>query len=86
MAATLARARGPVLVLIPRGGVSGLDVPGKAFHDPEADQALFEALATGLANSPKVRVEFRDEAINDSAFADAAARALTEMMATPKEK
>ena len=35
---------GPVRLLLPLGGVSMLDSPGKAFHDPEADNALFESL------------------------------------------
>ena len=35
---------GPVRFLLPEGGVSMLDAPGKPFHDPEADNALFEAL------------------------------------------
>ena len=32
---------GPVRFLLPEGGVSALDAPGHAFHDPEADAALF---------------------------------------------
>ena len=40
----LNRMTGPVRFLIPEGGLSGLDAPGKPFHDPEADNALFEAL------------------------------------------
>ena len=35
---------GPVRFLLPEGGVSMLDAPGKPFHDPEADNALFEAM------------------------------------------
>ena len=40
----LNRMEGPVRFLIPEGGVSLLDQPGGAFHDPAADAALFEAL------------------------------------------
>jgi uncharacterized protein (UPF0261 family) len=65
--------------MIPRGGVSALDAPGRPFHDPEADAALFSALADGLEGHPRVRLVVRDEHINDPAFAEAAARALTEM-------
>ena len=36
--------RGPVRFLLPEGGVSGIDLPGKPFYDPEADNALFEAI------------------------------------------
>ncbi len=76
----LVRATGPVAVLIPRGGVSALDAPGKPFYDPEADEALFDALRSGLARSP-VRLIERDEHINDPAFADCAATTLLGMMA-----
>ena len=34
--------------LIPEGGVSGLDAPGKPFWDPAADRALFDAIAGEL--------------------------------------
>ena len=36
--------------LIPEGGVSALDAPGKPFHDPAADAALFER-ARGAASA-----------------------------------
>src|SRR4051812_8947583 len=80
MAAVLSRAAGPTVVLIPRGGVSALDVPGGPFHDPEADAALFGALAAGLAAHPRVRLVERPEPINDPAFADAAARMLLDLL------
>ena len=38
----LNRMEGPVRFLIPEGGVSGLDAPGKPFWDPAADRALFD--------------------------------------------
>ncbi len=76
MAAILAGAMGPTVVLVPRGGLSALDAPGKPFWDPEADAALFEALAAGLPGSGPVRLVDRDEHINDPAFADEAARLL----------
>ena len=41
IAAKLNAMRGPVRFLIPEGGVSAIDVPGKPFHDPAADAALF---------------------------------------------
>jgi uncharacterized protein (UPF0261 family) len=80
MAEILGRASGPTVVMIPRGGVSALDAPGRPFHDPEADAALFSAMADGLAGHPRVRMVVRDEHINDPDFAEAAARALMEMM------
>ena len=41
----LNRMDGPVRFLIPEGGVSGIDAPGKPFWDPAADQALFDTIA-----------------------------------------
>lgn len=35
---------GPVRFLLPMKGVSMIDAPGQAFHWPEADEALFDAL------------------------------------------
>jgi uncharacterized protein (UPF0261 family) len=66
---------GPVRFLIPEGGVSMLDAPGKAFHDPAADAALFEALErTWRASAQRqlVRLPFH---INDPRFAAALAAA-----------
>ena len=40
----LNRMEAPVRFLLPEGGVSALDAPGQAFHDPAADAALFKAL------------------------------------------
>jgi uncharacterized protein (UPF0261 family) len=73
MARKLARSRGPVVVLIPRGGVSAIDAPGKPFHDPAADAALFEGLIRGLEGCAGVEVIDRPEHINDPAFAELAA-------------
>ena len=42
MGGRLNQMEGPVRLLLPEGGVSMLDAPGKPFHDPEADNALFE--------------------------------------------
>jgi N-acetylglutamate synthase-like GNAT family acetyltransferase len=79
IAEILVRARGPAVLLIPRGGLSALDAPGQPFHDPNADAALFQALETGLAGS-KVTLISREEHINDPAFADLAARTLLALM------
>jgi len=80
IANSLGRARGPVVLLIPRGGVSALDAPGQPFYDPDADDALFSTLMAELASSPHVRLELRDEHLNDPSFARAAARALMEIL------
>lgn len=80
MARVLGRAVSPVVVMIPLRGVSALDAAGGPFHDPEADAALFGALADGLDGHAFVKLETRDEHINDPQFAEAAARRLLELM------
>ncbi|WP_406696688.1 Tm-1-like ATP-binding domain-containing protein [Singulisphaera sp. Ch08] len=84
MAEVLSRAQGPVVLLIPRRGLSALDAPGQPFHDPDADDALFSTLTRELAVHPQIRVESRDEHINDSSFATAAARAMAEQLSLRK--
>ena len=79
IAARLNQARGPVTVTIPLGGVSAIDVPGAAFHDPEADAALIAALKAAL--DPRITVIERDEDINDPAFATATADELHRLYA-----
>ncbi|CAN5910806.1 hypothetical protein BH23PLA1_BH23PLA1_25340 [soil metagenome] len=80
MAEVLSRAQGPVVVLIPSGGISALDAPGQPFHDPEADVALFDALAAGLQGLGHARVVVMDSHINDALFAVAAAGKLYDLM------
>ena len=60
--------------MIPKRGVSSIDVEGKPFHDAEADAALFTALEANLASNVKF-VEM-DTDINDEAFAERAAELL----------
>lgn len=67
-------SRGPVTVLIPRGGISVISAPGGPFHDPAADAALFGAIVTGLR--PDVPCVSLDCDINDPAFARACVTAL----------
>lgn len=65
----LNRMTGPVRFLIPEGGLSLIGVPGQPFHDPAADEALFDALEMAFepgANRGLARVP---HAINDPAFA-----------------
>ncbi len=61
---------GPVSVLLPTGGVSLLDTPGKPFWDPQADAALFEAIERTVKVSSSRRVERVDGNINDSVFSN----------------
>jgi uncharacterized protein (UPF0261 family) len=67
-------SRGPVTVLIPRRGISVVSAAGGAFHDPEADAALFDAIERSLR--PDIPCVAMDCEINDPAFARACVDAL----------
>jgi uncharacterized protein (UPF0261 family)/ABC-type branched-subunit amino acid transport system ATPase component len=67
----LNRMEGPVRFLIPEGGVSLLDQPGRAFHDPAADAALFKALESMLRPTPRRRLVRLPYNINEPAFSEA---------------
>jgi uncharacterized protein (UPF0261 family) len=62
---------GEVRFLLPEGGVSLLDAPGQAFHDPEADAALFAALEATVRQTTRRRLIRLPHNINDAVFADA---------------
>jgi len=65
---------GQVRFLLPQGGVSALDALGHPFWDPEADAALFGAIADTVrvtANRQIIRLAHH---INDPAFAAALAQ------------
>lgn len=72
----LNRMEGPVRFLLPLRGVSAIDAPGKPFHDPEADTALFDAIRRGWRASPNRQLIEVDAHINDPEFAAAAVAAL----------
>lgn len=61
---------GPVRFFLPEGGVSMLDAPGMAFHDPEADAALFGALEETVRQTTNRQLIRVPHNINDQAFAD----------------
>lgn len=71
-------ATGPVAVLLPLGGVSILDGEGERFCDPEADQAMFNALKSNLRDGITV-VEI-DANINDAAFSAKAVEMMLELI------
>ena len=62
------RMDGPVRLLLPLGGVSLLDAPGQPFHDPEADNALFEALERTVRPTARRQIQRVDANINDDKF------------------
>ena len=68
MGARINQMEGPVRLLLPEGGVSALDAPGKPFHDPEADAALFEALEQTVRQTTQRRIERIKANINDDSF------------------
>ncbi|WP_282948896.1 Tm-1-like ATP-binding domain-containing protein [Cellulomonas endometrii] len=81
IATKLRAATGPTLVLVPRRGLSGIDVEGGPFFDPAADRAAVTALEDGLAGSG-VEVQELDLAINDPGFGRSAADALHRLIRT----
>ncbi|MBI3191425.1 MAG: Tm-1-like ATP-binding domain-containing protein, partial [Pedosphaera parvula] len=74
IAEKLNASKGPVTVLLPLQAISVISAPGKPFHDPAADQALFDALKAGLRKD--IPVVEMDCEINNPAFAAACARTL----------
>jgi uncharacterized protein (UPF0261 family) len=73
------RMDGPVRFLLPLQGVSAIDMAGKPFHDPEADQALFAAIRSAWKPAPNRQLIEIDAHINDPAFAEAAVHAFRDI-------
>ncbi|SED65075.1 Tm-1-like ATP-binding domain-containing protein [Rhodobacter sp. 24-YEA-8] len=65
---------GEVRLLLPLGGVSAIDAPGMPFHDPTADQALFDEIRATFRPGPKRHLIETDHHINAPAFAVELAR------------
>jgi len=82
IAAKLNAMRGPVRFLIPEGGVSAIDKPGAAFHDPHADRVLFDTIAANFRAGNERRLLRLPQHINDDAFADALVAAWREVAAS----
>ena len=55
----------------PRRRPDGGDAPGQPFHDPEADRALFDAIAAKLKQTDQRRLVRLPHHINDAAFSAA---------------
>jgi uncharacterized protein (UPF0261 family) len=72
--AKLSKAKGPTVLMIPKKGVSAIDVEGKPFYDAEADETLFTALRKNI--TPNVTLVELDADINSDAFATEAAHRL----------
>jgi uncharacterized protein (UPF0261 family) len=78
IAAKLSAATGPTALFIPKRGVSMIDAEGEPFWDPEADEALFDALRSGLDGG--IEVHELDLHVNDPEFATAMVEKLDEYM------
>lgn len=59
---------GAVRFFLPEGGVSLLDAPGMAFHDPEANRALFQALEATVNQTTSRQLIRVPHNINDPEF------------------
>ncbi|MGH3909437.1 MAG: Tm-1-like ATP-binding domain-containing protein [Pseudonocardiaceae bacterium] len=79
IARKLNACEGPVRFLLPTGGVSALDAPGRPFWDPEADETLFATLEGELQQTADRRVIRLPQHINDPEFADALVAAWQEV-------
>ena len=71
----LNRMDGPVRFFLPEGGLSQLDAPGRAFHDPAANAALFGALEQTVRQTAVRRLVRVPHHINDPAFGEVLADA-----------
>ena len=80
VARKLNAATGPTVLFVPLRGVSMIATEGQAFHDPEADEALFSTLREEV-DTARVEVHELDIDVNDPEFALAMANRLHELMA-----
>jgi uncharacterized protein (UPF0261 family) len=83
IAAKLNRATGPTVLYVPLRGVSMIAVEGQVFHDPEADEALFQSLRDHV-DPAKVELHELDLDVNDPEFALAMANRLHELIQEAK--
>ena len=78
LAEKLNASKGPVAVYLPLRGISVISATGQPFYWPEADQALFHAIKERLR--PEIPLYELDVNINDSAFAEAVAKGLLQLL------
>jgi len=77
----LNKMRGPVRLLIPERGVSSLDAPGQPFWWPDADAALFDALAEHTQQTDQRRIVRVPAHINDERFVARVVETVRELVA-----
>ncbi|MBE1282119.1 MAG: ATP-binding cassette domain-containing protein [Rhodobacteraceae bacterium] len=78
----LNQMQGPVRFFLPEGGLSALDAPGQPFHDPVANEALFQALEEAVHETSERLLVRVPHHINSAAFAKEVTRQL-ETIAKP---
>jgi uncharacterized protein (UPF0261 family) len=78
IAEQLNRATGPTVLMLPLRGVSMIDAPGKPFHDPAANAALFSSLCKYIG--PNVTLIEVDAHINDPEFSSAVAEQMLQLI------
>ncbi|MEM8948390.1 MAG: ABC transporter permease [Pseudomonadota bacterium] len=76
----------PVRFFLPEGGVSALDAPGQAFHDPEADAALFTALEQTVRQTSSRQLIRLPHNVNDTPFAAALVDAFRSLHGQPQKQ
>ncbi|MEO5714423.1 MAG: Tm-1-like ATP-binding domain-containing protein [Luteolibacter sp.] len=82
LAEKINRYQAPAAVMIPRKAISAVGAPGQPFHDPAADEALFQSIRI----HSEIPVEELDEEINSPVFARACAERLLQLMAVAKSE
>ncbi|CAA0839260.1 Unknown protein [Striga hermonthica] len=67
----LNKSSSQVCVCLPKFGISAMDAPGKAFHDPDATDILIEQLQSLIETGKDRQVKVFENHINDLEFANA---------------
>jgi len=84
IAEKLNAARGPTELFVPLEGVSKMSVEGGPFHDPDADEALFEALREHV-DPEAVTIHEYETDVNDAEFATDMAQRLHELVTETRD-
>jgi len=81
IAEQLNRSPGVVHLLLPMLGLSAIDAPGKPFHDPQANAALFAAIERDFRPTDQHHLQKVPLHINDPEFARLVAHTVEEVLA-----
>jgi uncharacterized protein (UPF0261 family) len=82
IAEKLNKSKGPVAFFIPLNGFSAMDIEGKAFYEPEADNAFIKSLEDNL--SSKIELFKCNNHINDREFVNVLVDHLLKMISVSK--